>query len=246
MRNLLITVISILSLVSLARGEGAQIVVKLPDSMHAKSGNATIRAMKVDSPGTVGKSNEVIFEKLTSDTPYDLSITLTDGRVLQGIDLGWLDEEPPNKEAGPLTDDDRNEMMKIMNGVKSFYDHQDILLLRGDHDRATALVQLVRDREFYADKGGEIIWRIELYYFKFQYGGWEKVMQANKVLRRERFHSKAEYQQATEKIRWTPELGGVSVPKDKSSVTIEISDKPPATQPKKSEEEPQTDTDEHR
>ncbi len=48
---------------------------------------------------------------------------------------------------------DLSEIRAILD-VPRFYNKCEPLLLKGDHDRATALVQLVRDKEFYGDKGG--------------------------------------------------------------------------------------------
>jgi hypothetical protein len=92
-----------------------------------------------------------------------------------------------------------------------------------------ALTRLIRDTNFHADKGGEVIWRIELWYFQFHYGGWEKIGQVNRVLRRERFGSADQFQAATAKLRWTPELGGIRLAKDHASTAITLA--PPATQP---------------
>jgi hypothetical protein len=139
--------------------------------------------------------------------------------VLAGFDTGWYEEEAGGAARGPaepLTDDDRREISDIVSKVPSFYDRAELLQLAGDHDRAVGLVQLVRDRAFHASAQGEIIWRVEVYYFKFQAGGWEKVQQQNKVLRRERFRSREQYEDVVGKLRWNPLLGGVRVGKDET------------------------------
>ncbi|MCY2952297.1 MAG: hypothetical protein NTU53_10010 [Planctomycetota bacterium] len=91
-----------------------------------------------------------------------------------------------------------------------------MLLLAGNHDRVVILAELIRDTDFHSAVGNEIIWRIELWYFKNQHGGWERVTQSNKVLRRERFKSRDDYISATAKLKYLPALGGLRLKKDES------------------------------
>ena len=115
-----------------------------------------------------------------------------------------------------------------MRDVPGFYNKRDFLRLDGDHDRAVALLRLVRDNGFVNDKGGEVIWRIELWYFKNQAGGWEAVPQQNKVLRRERFPGAAARKAAEDPIRWTRELGGIRVGKQEATKTVTLQTLEPA------------------
>jgi hypothetical protein len=181
--------------------------------------------LKTDSPPTkavaVGPANAsidgridgpvVTFDSLPKGVAWDVQVTLKDGTVLAGVDMGWYaplaNDHDPSPE--PLDDDAKAEIGAIVGQIPSFYNKSDLLLLRGDAKRAVGLVQLVRDSAFHASKDGEIIWRVELYYFEYQAGGWAKVQQQNKVLRRERFKTRAEYEAATAKLKWTPELGGL-------------------------------------
>ena len=195
---------------------GQTITVNLPRGSVAASASATATELKTDLPGKINGTT-VIFDNVLPDTPYDVRITLTDGTILQGVNLGWYIDEPPKPDAGPLNEDDREQITRFIKDVKQFTNKNEFLFLQGDHDRATALAQLIRDTAFHADKGGEIIWRIELWYFKVQAGGWEKVQQQNKVLRRERFTSAEAFKAATEKIKWTPALGGIRVGKDQAT-----------------------------
>src|SRR5437016_3502952 len=94
---------------SAVRAAGVEIVVRLPAGMNPKSATAVVRDLKLESVGAI-HSGSVIFNKLLADTPYDIAITLSDGTILQGIDLGWLNEEPASQDAGELTDDDKNEI----------------------------------------------------------------------------------------------------------------------------------------
>src|SRR6202020_696058 len=117
------------------------------------------------------------FQNLSTDIVYDVRLDLADKSVVQGVNLRWYDDDPAKADAGELTDDDRTAIKAIVD-VPSFYNHSDILALRGTHQRATALVQLVRDKDFY-NGSGQIVWRVELWYFEEEFGGWEKVAQQN-------------------------------------------------------------------
>lgn len=211
-----------LAVIALALGAGGKdvsLTVQTPADLKVASGVAT--ALKTDVRGEVGEQG-VVFEKLSAQTPYDVKLTLADGGVIQGVDLSWYDAEPAKTDAGELTDDDRSAIADIVH-VPSFYNKSDILALQGDHDRVVALVQLVRDKDFYNGKG-QIIWRVELWYFHDDFGGWEKVDQQNKIIRRERFKSREEYDAAVGKLKWAPELGGIRLSADDRGTTLKLED----------------------
>jgi hypothetical protein len=200
---------------------GADIVVKMPEGMRVDAAEAVAAKTKAETSGKV-KAAEVRFADLSSDTPYDVALMLSNGDVLRGVDMSWYSPEPEKAHAEEIADDDKEQINAILKQVLSFYNKNDLLLLRGNHDRAVALVQLVRDKAFHSDQGGEIIWHIELWYFKNQHGGWEKVQQANKILRRERFTSRDAFKQIIDHLRWIPELGGLKIPKDQTELTITL------------------------
>ena len=60
------------------------------------------------------------------------------------------------------------------------------LYVQGHGDRATALVELLRTKEYHSAKPGELIWRVELWYFQYSHGSWERITETDRVLRRER------------------------------------------------------------
>ncbi|MCC6240102.1 MAG: hypothetical protein IT448_07385 [Phycisphaerales bacterium] len=201
--------------------QAGQVVVRL-EGGQVQQGIAQNRSLKIQSPGVVQES-EVRFSDLLPDTPYDLDLTLVDGRVLAGVDMSWYESlDQPEKPAEALNDDDRAEIDAIVRDVPSFYDRSELLKLAGNHDRAVGLVQLVRDRAFHASKSDEVIWRVELYYFQYQAGGWEKVQQQNKVLRRERFATRQQYENVVDHLDWVEKLGGIICHDDKP-VRIELS-----------------------
>ena len=203
----------ILGVALAARAAGVDLSVEIPQKMNVKSAVAEQRDAKLQTAGQI-QGQKIVFHNLLPDTPYDLALTLADGTVLQGVDMSWYNEEPAKADAGAMTDDDREQIRAVLQDIKDFMNRKDIVRLSGDHSRAVLLCQLIRDRDFHADKGGEIIWRIELWYFKNDYGGWGKISQVNKVLRRERFTDAAAFAAATKKIQWTPQLGGVQAGKD--------------------------------
>jgi len=202
-------------------GGGGDLTLQVPQGQIPKTAVALNRDMKLENAGQV-RGQEVVFGNLLPDTAYDLAITLDDGTVLQGVDMGWYNEEEIKAGTGPMTADDREGVRAIIQDIKDIYNKKDLLLVKGDHSRAVVLTRLIIDKDFHAKVGDEVIWRIELWYFKNQYGGWEKISQVNKVLRRERFPNHAAYEAAAGKIKWTPELGGIRVPKDQQSLTLKL------------------------
>ncbi|HEX4124587.1 MAG TPA: hypothetical protein VHY37_07655 [Tepidisphaeraceae bacterium] len=184
-----------------------------------KSADAIVPATGAPYAGTIS-GQSITFDHLRPGAAYDIQLNFTDGTVERGIDMSWYNDDDATPNAGPLTDSDIQSIKEILH-VPSFYNKSDILQVQGDHDRAVALVRLVRDKDF-VNGAGQVIWRIELWYFKNQHGGWEKVLQQNKVIRRERFKTAAEYHAATDKLHYSAELGGLYVdpPDHERTVTL--------------------------
>ena len=203
----------------MARGE--DLVIQLPADAKAVSAKAENLSLKLTAAGKA-EGPIVRFTKLLPGTAYDVSITLADGTVLQGVDMQWYNQEPVDPQKEPLTDDDRTEIAELVKPDKDFFNKQEILHLAGDHNRATALVKMARDRAFHSDKGGEIICRFDLWYFRFEAGGWMKIQQGQKMLRRDRFDSTQAYEKAIGPIRWVPELGGITIAKGAEPKTVTL------------------------
>jgi len=140
-----------------------------------------------------------VFRNLPGDANYDVIIRTNDGRSIEGIDLDFADSRLlrlaevrrkqlslPPELARKFTPDDVRELTKYVEDLKDFMDIRRILYLRGHGRRATMLVELMRARDFYARRGGEVIWRIELWYFENHFGGWERTANLEKVLERRR------------------------------------------------------------
>lgn len=211
-------------LVSTAAAQTIEITI---DGPEIRSALAEVRSMQLESRGQVD-AQIVRFDNLLPDTPYDIEVRLRGGIVLAGVNMGWYEPVDPAGagDAQPLSDDDRKQITAIVKDVPSFYDQVDILLLQGNAHRAVALVQLERRRGFHNAAAGEIIWRVELYYFQNQAGGWEKAPQVNQVLRRMRFRDEEAYEDEVTPLRWTPELGGVKVANGETKqITVPIGNK---------------------
>lgn len=199
---------------------GASLTLKPPAGLSVKSAVAINPDMKLDIPGKLTRE-AIIFDNLLPESPYNIAITLDDGTILQGVNMEWYGMEPRKSDAGPISDDDRKEVTTLLTDVKAFENKKNMLMMDGDNTRVTALVELIRDVEFHAS-GGNITWRIELWYFKNEFGGWAKVSQQNKVLRRERFKNKAAFDAAVPKIKWIPSLGGLRVKKGQDQLEVNL------------------------
>ncbi len=220
---------------AIAAAQAPTLVVQLPPALKASAAIAEARSLKLSTKGTCDE-NTITFANLLPDTAYDIQVTLVDGSILQGVDMGWYDLEPA-KGKEPLDEDDYKQITEMYFGHEGFENKRNLLRLNGTHERATLLAELIRDKEFHSDKGGEIIWRVELWYFKNQHGGWEKIAQQNKVLRRERFTSKPQYDQTVGKLKWEPELGGIRIGKDEGKKTVTVSLEKKAFKPAAAKEE---------
>ncbi|MDY6913319.1 MAG: hypothetical protein SVT52_02520 [Planctomycetota bacterium] len=154
---------------------------------------------KLYSPEKFNKrSGEFLFKNLHGDATYDICIRTTDGREIEGIDLSWADSRllrlaaerrkqlklPPERTHN-FSGNDVKELMSYVQNLKDFCDIRRALYIQGHGRRAIMLVELMRTREFH-NSGQTVIWRIELWYFENQFGGWERAAGQDRLLRRER------------------------------------------------------------
>jgi len=190
-----------------------QIIVDLNDAPRCVKADALAPAERPgeDGPATAGSIDDasVSFSDLDPGQHYDLRLRLSDATILHGVNLDWYDAEPSKPRTPALNADDFQQINSLVSGVLSFYNISRIITFRGDHRRATVLVERIRSNAFHSDTGGQVIWRVEIWYFKNQHGGWQEITQQNKVLQRVRFNSQAEYAAATDHLRWVGELGGL-------------------------------------
>jgi len=139
-----------------------------------------------------------LFKDLPGDARYDLCLTTADGRSIEGIDLDFIDARMlrlaeqrrkdlglPPEPAHEFTGRDVEELLTHVRDMEDFMDLRRVLYIQGHGKRATMLLELMRTREHY-DGQGRYIWRVELWYFEHHYGGWEKLKNQERILRRER------------------------------------------------------------
>ena len=166
-----------------------------------------------------GKTGRFAFPDVPGDAVYDLRVKIGP-RMIEGIDLSAPDARmqrlaqvrrrqlglPPDREH-EFVQADADEIVKYVRDMQDFMEIRRVLYLQGRGVGATALVELLRTREFYAAKG-QIVWRVELWYFQEQFGGWQRQGKQDRVLLRERLSGD---QWAGRHLEYYPEL---SVPVD--------------------------------
>ena len=154
-------------------------------------------------PASLDKNTgEFVFTDLPGDAVYDVCVTTRDGRQIEGIDLEFVDARLgrlaelrrkqlglPRKKKPDFTRRDAEAILKFAADWKDFMDFRRVLYIRGHGDRATVLVELMRTREFYNSREhgaetGDLVWRIELWYMEKRGGGWERIPNVERVLRR--------------------------------------------------------------
>ncbi len=145
------------------------------------------------------KTGRFVFKALPGAARYDLVFRTRDGRQIEGIDLDFVDQRmirlaaerrkqlglPPERTAqfGP---EDVKKLVGFVAAMKDFMEIRRVLYIKGDGIRATMLLELMRTRDFYSRKGSEVIWRVELWYFMNHFGGWDRLANQERVLRRVR------------------------------------------------------------
>jgi len=207
-------VMAVLLAPALACGRGITITEDKPTMPAPEAGDVTgtitpvadaaaLRAVsrvtnKTYQPKTFDrKTGKFVFANLPGDARYDLCFSARDGREIEGIDLDFTDRRmvrlaaerrrqlglPPERSA-PFTAEDVKKLVGFIAGMKDFMEIRRVLYIKGQGIRATMLVELMRTRDFYSKKGSEVIWRVELWYFKNHFGGWDRLANQERLLRR--------------------------------------------------------------
>jgi hypothetical protein len=152
------------------------------------------------------------IDNLLPGRTYDLLVWTQDasGKVTRWEGAA-MDYHRPILPADPVTADDRKWLEDFVTQMPAFYDKSRVLHMAADHKHATLLVELARTRDFHSDPGGEIIYRVELWYFENLFGGWAKDKNTEKVLARWRGPGKTLTQQ---NWQFLPALGGLAIDAD--------------------------------
>jgi hypothetical protein len=187
-----------------------------PPAMVAKVEAVSRNTLKTYQPAAFDKATgRFRFAKLPGDADYDVRVTTTDGRTIEGIDLSWIEARmlrlaaqrrkqlnmPPEREES-FDLDDAKAILKWVEDWKDFMEVKRVLYVNGMGKRATVLVELMRTREFHA-AGGALVWRVELWYMQNEFGGWDRLANSERVLHRERI-SPAEWKKID--LQYFPEL----------------------------------------
>ena len=143
------------------------------------------------------KTGRFLFKHLPGDASYDLCFRTRDGREIEGIDLDFVDRRMVRlaalrrKQLGmapertqPFESRDVKQMVDFVASMKDFMEIRRVLYIKGSGVRATMLLELMRTRDFHSRKGSEVIWRLELWYFKNHFGGWDRLPNQERLLRR--------------------------------------------------------------
>jgi hypothetical protein len=150
-------------------------------------------------PGSFdARSGRFSVTSLPGDASYDVCIKTRDGRRIEGVDLEYADAALQrladvrrrdlgiaSRPAGEFTRADADAILKFVRDLTDFMEIKRPLYVSGHGTGATVLVELLRTREFHSS-GGDIIWRVELWYFQNNYGGWDRLPNQERVLQRER------------------------------------------------------------
>jgi len=166
---------------------------------------------------------------------YDLIVETSLGRI-EGVDLAPFETDLERLrgqriQANPreFVPEDREAIVELITKVKQFENFVRAIYIVGHGDKATALVEKARIQDaqtgpFHSEQGNEAIWRLELWYFRKWYGGWERIGNAETVLYRQRM-PRSRY----DAMNWvfSDSLGGIEVGPTGTSpvVTIHIPDR---------------------
>ncbi|MFB3890473.1 MAG: hypothetical protein ACE15C_00475 [Phycisphaerae bacterium] len=154
---------------------------------------------KTYTPASFDKATgKFTFKNMPGDAAYDIVINTSDGRQIEGIDLDFADSRLlalaaqrrkdlglPPEEPHEFGQQDVDALMNYVTKLEDFMEQRRVLYIQPHGPRATMLIELMRTREFYSS-AGKIVWRVELWYFEYQHGGWERLPNQERVLQRER------------------------------------------------------------
>jgi len=158
------------------------------------------RELRMTYKGTYDrKTGKFSIPGLRTEAYYDLELILPAGRI---IGVGLLPKDaaarkiaPAGKKKAPtepFTPADEKEIRRKAETAPQFTNRNRVLALKGgDGPRrgflwCTHVMEMIRDTDFHARKGDEIIYRLELWYWEKPYGGWSKLRNADVVIYRTR------------------------------------------------------------
>ena len=154
----------------------------------------------------LGEENEPTYD-LNLGTG-ELRVQRFDEKQLGEADEALTPEECSKRLKRALRIDRLEDHLKKLMTVAQFTDTNRPLYIHGTPKRAVVLVELARTTAFYADKGGEVIWRIETYPYIWMGDVWHKPNKGLRVLQRLRLDGR---EFARMGYVYDPALGGIEV-----------------------------------
>ena len=161
------------------------------------------------------KTSTFSIPHLKTGNTYDVIVQNALGRW-EGVDMAYHRVVDP---ADAVTDEDKKWLRDFVAKEQQFTNKNRVLWMAADHKHATLLVELIRDSDFHSDAGGEMIYRVELWYFENYFGGWAKDRNTEVVLLRWR-GTRDKFPAPT--WQFVPALGGITIPMDKKIEPLDI------------------------
>lgn len=167
-------------------------------STAAASAQGHVHAGKISPGGTFRITG------LRRRRTYDLIVWSKSARW-EGVNMAYYRKILPGR---PCTKADEKQIKIIIEKVPRFFNKCRPLWIAADHHHATALVEMDRTNGFYSAGTGEVIFRVELWYFDNYFGGWAKVNNTEKTMTRWRGPAN----RLRKVWQYLPQLGGIRVP----------------------------------
>ena len=182
--------------------------IEKPDAV--KSVAAILRDdPQVNYPGKLDlKTGQFTIPGLPLDKSYDLIIDLTSGARLEGVNLrvkptDFKDGDPP------LIKTDEEKLKEITKSLSKFEDVHEFLAVGGNAQHAAVVVNKLRTKPFYESKPGEVIWRLEVWFYEREEltDPWVKEQDTLFIIHYRERLEKVEYDKKA--ITLDPKLGGL-------------------------------------
>jgi hypothetical protein len=204
-----IALVVLLPIPALAADTGSIVgTVEMPETVKAVA--AVLRedppinyAGKLDA-----RTGQFTVPGLPLDKPYDLLIDLSSGARLEGVNMrvkktDFKDADPP------LIKVDEEKLKEITKGLSKFEDVHEFLAVGGNAQHAAVVMNKLRSKPFYESKPGEIVWRLEVWFYEREEldDPWVKEQDTLFIIHYRERLPKAEYDKKS--ITLDPKLGGL-------------------------------------
>jgi hypothetical protein len=163
----------------------------------------------VTYPGKLDpKTGQFTVPGLPLDKAFDLLIDLNSGARLEGVNMrvkrtDFKDADPPLVKA------DAEKLKEITKGLSKFEDVHEFLAVGGNAQHAAVVMNKLRTKPFYESKPGEIVWRLEVWFYEREEldDPWVKEQETLFVIHYRERLPRAEYDKKS--VTLDPKLGGL-------------------------------------